>query len=168
MGAIAHLHNRVRLAEQLAVADCFGPGRLNVVIDAGYRSSFERRDRGRLVEESLEVFRLAWTGEPFEWQNRTIVVTPISTKHSVARSGHKGGYIDDRLRKSGTPVAAVMNEPERAWKHLATASCTKRRPTHRFKTTAPVPTGRDPCSRLRTDVNNFRLTSCARVGPIWC
>jgi alkanesulfonate monooxygenase SsuD/methylene tetrahydromethanopterin reductase-like flavin-dependent oxidoreductase (luciferase family) len=80
--ALVPLHDPVRLAEQLATVDCLAPGRLSVIVGAGYRvAEFEmagvaRRDRGRLVEEFVEVCRAAWTGEPFEWRGRTLLVTP--------------------------------------------------------------------------------------------
>ncbi len=80
--ALAPLHDPVRLAEQLAVADNVSPGRLVVIIGGGYRRvEFEMAgvatsDRGRLVEECVGVLRSAWTGEPFEWRGRPVLVTP--------------------------------------------------------------------------------------------
>jgi alkanesulfonate monooxygenase SsuD/methylene tetrahydromethanopterin reductase-like flavin-dependent oxidoreductase (luciferase family) len=77
------LHDPVRLAEQLAVLDCMAPGRLSIVVGAGYRrAEFEmaqvpRGARGRLVEETVALWRQAWTGEPFEWQGRELLVTPL-------------------------------------------------------------------------------------------
>jgi alkanesulfonate monooxygenase SsuD/methylene tetrahydromethanopterin reductase-like flavin-dependent oxidoreductase (luciferase family) len=80
--ALVPLHDPVRLAEQLATVDCLAPGRLSVVLGAGYRrvefemAGIERARRGALVEECWEVCRQAWTGEPFTWRGRTVVVTP--------------------------------------------------------------------------------------------
>jgi len=80
--ALAPLHDPVRLAEQLAVVDNLAPGRLSVIIGAGYRQvefdmgGVEKRQRGRLMEECVAVLRAAWTGEPFEWKGRTVRVTP--------------------------------------------------------------------------------------------
>ena len=76
------LHDPVRLAEQLAVLDLCGPGRISLVAGLGYRSvEFEmagvaRAERGRLLEEAVGVLRQAWTGEPFTWRGRQILVTP--------------------------------------------------------------------------------------------
>lgn len=76
------LHDPVRLAEQLAVLDLCGPGRLSIVAGLGYRSvEFEMADvdrtkRGRLLEEAVQVLQQAWAGEPFTWRGRDIVVTP--------------------------------------------------------------------------------------------
>jgi len=76
------LHDPVRLAEQIATIDCIAPGRLSIVLGAGYRKAeFEmaqvpRGTRGQLVEDTVALWRKAWTGEPFEWQGRALLVTP--------------------------------------------------------------------------------------------
>jgi alkanesulfonate monooxygenase SsuD/methylene tetrahydromethanopterin reductase-like flavin-dependent oxidoreductase (luciferase family) len=80
--AVVPLHDPVRLAEQIAVLDNSAPGRLWVVVGAGYRveefemAGVEHAARGRILEEYVGVMLQAFTGEPFEWQGRTIVVTP--------------------------------------------------------------------------------------------
>jgi len=76
------LHDPVRLAEELAVASLIAGGRLSFVAGLGYRqeefdmAGVPRNRRGRLTEEYVGVMRQAWTGEPFEWNGRTIRVTP--------------------------------------------------------------------------------------------
>jgi len=76
------LHDPVRLAEQLAVLDLVSESRVSFVAGLGYRdeefamAGIERKQRGKLLEESVEVMRKAWTGEPFEWRGRTVRVTP--------------------------------------------------------------------------------------------
>jgi alkanesulfonate monooxygenase SsuD/methylene tetrahydromethanopterin reductase-like flavin-dependent oxidoreductase (luciferase family) len=80
---IAPLHDPVRLAEQLAVLDHASNGRIWTIFGAGYKvdefrmanADFERR--GKVLEEYVRVILDAWTGEPFEWQGRTIRVTPV-------------------------------------------------------------------------------------------
>ena len=75
-------HDPVRLAEQLATLDCLAPGRLAVVVAGGYRraefemAGIEPRDRSKRIEEFVTLARAAWTGEPLEWQGRTVLVTP--------------------------------------------------------------------------------------------
>lgn len=79
---LAPLHDPVRLAEQLVTLDCMAPGRVSVILGAGYRKAeFEmagvtRGARGALLEEAVQVLRQAFTGEPFEWRGRTVLVTP--------------------------------------------------------------------------------------------
>ena len=80
--ALFPLHDPIRLAEQIAVADLIARGRISIVAGAGYAvhefemAGIDRKQRGRLLEESIEVMRKAWTGEPFEYRGRTIRVTP--------------------------------------------------------------------------------------------
>lgn len=79
---VVPLHDPLRLAEDLAVLDNLSRGRLVVIVGAGYvPSEFEMFDKpldGRIasVEETVEVLRKAWTGEPFEYRGRTVRVTP--------------------------------------------------------------------------------------------
>src|SRR5690606_36467692 len=79
------LHDPVRLAEQVATLDLASGGRFTFVAGLGYKleefemGGVDRRRRGAIVEEYLTVLRQAWSGQPFEWQGRTIVVTPTPT-----------------------------------------------------------------------------------------
>jgi alkanesulfonate monooxygenase SsuD/methylene tetrahydromethanopterin reductase-like flavin-dependent oxidoreductase (luciferase family) len=76
------LHDPVALAEQMAVLDLISHGRVSYVCAVGYRpeeyAMFGRdfRGRGRRMEESLAVLRRGWSGEPFEYQGRSVCVTP--------------------------------------------------------------------------------------------
>jgi alkanesulfonate monooxygenase SsuD/methylene tetrahydromethanopterin reductase-like flavin-dependent oxidoreductase (luciferase family) len=76
------LHDPVRIAEQVATLDLTSGGRFSMTAALGYKveefamAGVDRSQRGALFEEYVEVLRKAWTGEPFEWRGRTIVVTP--------------------------------------------------------------------------------------------
>lgn len=76
------LHDPVRLAEDMAVLDVLSHGRVAYVAGLGYRpeeySMFGRSlgERGRRMEECLTVLQRAWTGEEFEYDGRTVHVTP--------------------------------------------------------------------------------------------
>jgi alkanesulfonate monooxygenase SsuD/methylene tetrahydromethanopterin reductase-like flavin-dependent oxidoreductase (luciferase family) len=76
------LHDPIRLAEQLAVLDLASGGRVSLVAGLGYRpeefemAGIDRKRRGKLLEEFVQVLRQAWTGEPFEWRGRKVRVTP--------------------------------------------------------------------------------------------
>ena len=76
------LHDPVSLAEQFAAASLVSGGRIGFVAGLGYRheefemAGVDRKRRGSLLEEYVEVMRQAWTGEPFEWRGRTVRVTP--------------------------------------------------------------------------------------------
>ncbi len=76
------LYDPIKLAEDAAVVQLATGGRLLLGIGGGYRPSefetFGRRleDRWRVIGETVELLRLAWTGEPFTWQGRRCHVTP--------------------------------------------------------------------------------------------
>lgn len=80
--ALVPLHDPVRLAEQIAAVDLIAPGRISVVLGAGYRkvefemAGVDRSARGKLVEECAEVLQAAWTGQPFQWRGHEVLVTP--------------------------------------------------------------------------------------------
>lgn len=79
------LHDPVRIAEQVATLDLTSGGRFSMTAALGYKveeftmAGVDRSRRGAIFEEHVEVLRRAWTGEPFEWQGRTVVVTPKPT-----------------------------------------------------------------------------------------
>jgi alkanesulfonate monooxygenase SsuD/methylene tetrahydromethanopterin reductase-like flavin-dependent oxidoreductase (luciferase family) len=81
--SILPLHDPVRIAEQIAVLDNAAPGRLLTVFGAGYRheefamAGADHERRGQVLEEYVAVVVRALTGEPFEWQGRTVTVTPL-------------------------------------------------------------------------------------------
>lgn len=76
------MHDPVRLAEELVVADLVSGGRVSVILGTGYRqeefdmAGIEFRDRNRLLEEYVGVLRQAWTGEYFERDGRRVRVRP--------------------------------------------------------------------------------------------
>ena len=76
------LHDPLRLAEDMAVLDVVSRGRVAYVAGLGYRAEeyemFGRSmgERGRRMEECLTVLRQAWSGEEFEYDGRTVRVTP--------------------------------------------------------------------------------------------
>jgi alkanesulfonate monooxygenase SsuD/methylene tetrahydromethanopterin reductase-like flavin-dependent oxidoreductase (luciferase family) len=81
--SILPLHDPIRIAEQIAVVDNAFPGRLWTVLGAGYRvdefemAGVDHARRGKILEEQVAAMLKAWTGEPFEWEGRTVRVTPV-------------------------------------------------------------------------------------------
>lgn len=79
---LAPLYDLPKLAEDAAVVQTLSGGRLLLGIGAGYRpAEFETfgRDlsaRWRTMGEVCEFLRRAWTGQPFDWQGRTVTITP--------------------------------------------------------------------------------------------
>ncbi len=79
---VVTMHDPLRLAEDLAVLDNIGPGRIWLTAGMGYRPhEFEMfgRDiakRLAIMNETMATLKSAWTGEPFEFRGRTVRVTP--------------------------------------------------------------------------------------------
>jgi alkanesulfonate monooxygenase SsuD/methylene tetrahydromethanopterin reductase-like flavin-dependent oxidoreductase (luciferase family) len=79
---LAPLYDPVKLAEDLAVLDLVSRGRVSTTLGMGYRreeyAMFGRayEERGKLLDEWLDVLLRAWRGERFTWQGRTVHVTP--------------------------------------------------------------------------------------------
>lgn len=79
---VASFHDPLRLAEDIAVVDLLSPGRVEVGLTNGYvASEFElfgvpMNERARRTTRAVEVLKAAWTGEPFEYEGRTVQVTP--------------------------------------------------------------------------------------------
>jgi alkanesulfonate monooxygenase SsuD/methylene tetrahydromethanopterin reductase-like flavin-dependent oxidoreductase (luciferase family) len=71
-----------RLAEDAAVCDLVCGGRLDLMFGAGYREDefdmygIDIHQRGRMMTDGIEFLKQAWTGEPFEFQGRTVQVLP--------------------------------------------------------------------------------------------
>src|SRR5439155_22222623 len=71
-----------RLAEDAAVCDLVCGGRLDLMFGAGYREEefdmygLDLHERGRTMREGIEFLKQAWTGEPFEFNGRTVQVLP--------------------------------------------------------------------------------------------
>lgn len=80
--AVVPLYDPVRLAEEMAVVDIIGNGRVSYTIGLGYRpEEFEHfgksvRDRGRIADENVALLRRLLAGEEVLHEGRHIVVTP--------------------------------------------------------------------------------------------
>ena len=80
---LAPLYEPVKLAEDLAVLQYLAGGRLEVVIGAGYRPyefqmfGTRREDRKARYVRAFEVLRKAWSGETFDFEGRSVTVTPV-------------------------------------------------------------------------------------------
>jgi alkanesulfonate monooxygenase SsuD/methylene tetrahydromethanopterin reductase-like flavin-dependent oxidoreductase (luciferase family) len=76
------LYDPLKVAEDLAVLDLASNGRLRLVVGAGYRQEeftqfgLDMKKRPSLMERSIETLKKAWTGEPFEFEGRTVRILP--------------------------------------------------------------------------------------------
>jgi alkanesulfonate monooxygenase SsuD/methylene tetrahydromethanopterin reductase-like flavin-dependent oxidoreductase (luciferase family) len=84
------LHDPIRVAEDIATLDLLSGGRLHIVAGTGYRheefamAGVDRTRRGKLTEEFVATLLAAWTGEPFEYRGRTVIVTPKPERPAMA------------------------------------------------------------------------------------
>jgi alkanesulfonate monooxygenase SsuD/methylene tetrahydromethanopterin reductase-like flavin-dependent oxidoreductase (luciferase family) len=110
----------VRLAEQMATLGCLGPGRLEVVLGAGYRKAefemagVERSQRGKLVEECYEVCLKAFAGAPFTWRGREVLVTPVPPADGAPHLmiGGKTDIAARRAARLDAPFSPAKSDPE--------------------------------------------------------
>lgn len=79
---VVTMHHPLRLAEDLAVLDNISNGRVWLTAGMGYRPhEFEMfgvdiTKRLGVMNHALDTLAKAWTGEPFEFEGRTVRVTP--------------------------------------------------------------------------------------------
>ena len=138
------LHHPLRVAEDAAVVDAISNGRLILGVGLGYRiEEFDafgvaREDRPELVEEGIEVLRLAWRDEAFSYHGRhyhfdDINVTPKPAGAGVpiwmAVRGLKPARRAARLRCPIALAAGGAQSEYEAWAESVRASGDDRRPT---------------------------------------
>src|SRR3954466_9537685 len=79
---IAPFYDPIRLAEDMVVLDHLSKGRVDLIVAGGYvREEFAMygvpmNERAKLVTETIETLKAAFSGEPFEYRGRTVQVTP--------------------------------------------------------------------------------------------
>jgi alkanesulfonate monooxygenase SsuD/methylene tetrahydromethanopterin reductase-like flavin-dependent oxidoreductase (luciferase family) len=113
------LHDPLRLAEDIAVLDLLSKGRVIVVAGLGYRyEEFEmfgvdRRRRGKLLDGALDVMLQAWTGEPFEYEGRTVRVTPAphTKPHPTILVGGSTEVAARRAARHHLPFMPAIGDP---------------------------------------------------------
>ncbi|MCF3180908.1 LLM class flavin-dependent oxidoreductase [Streptomyces polychromogenes] len=117
---IGPLHDPLKVAEDIAVLDLIGGGRLVTVAGIGYRpEEYEQHGvewgrRGRLQDELLETLLKAWTGEPFEFRGRTVKVTPVpfTQPHPMLLVGGSSKAAARRAARLGLPFFPSAHLPE--------------------------------------------------------
>jgi probable F420-dependent oxidoreductase len=88
------LHNALRVAEDAATVDILSNGRLDLGMGLGYRiEEFEafgvdRRQRGRIMDEGVELIRRAWTEERVTFEGRFYNVRDLNVTPKPVQRPH--------------------------------------------------------------------------------
>jgi alkanesulfonate monooxygenase SsuD/methylene tetrahydromethanopterin reductase-like flavin-dependent oxidoreductase (luciferase family) len=112
-------HDPIRMAEDIAALDLVSGGRLSVVAGLGYRqeefdmAGIDRKGRGRVVEDYVRTMLQAWTGEPFEYQGRTVQVTPkpFTQPHPIVLIGGSTEVAARRAARLRLPFMPAIGDP---------------------------------------------------------
>lgn len=113
------LHDPIRLAEEIAVLDIASGGRVQYTAGLGYRreeydqAGQDWSSRGARMEECLQTMFQAWTGEPFEYQGRTVQVTPrpFSDPRPLVFYGGGSAAAARRAARLDMPLFAQHGDP---------------------------------------------------------
>jgi alkanesulfonate monooxygenase SsuD/methylene tetrahydromethanopterin reductase-like flavin-dependent oxidoreductase (luciferase family) len=114
------LNDPLRVAEQVAVLDLASGGRINVVAGLGYRpqeyaeAGVDWTSRGKIMDASLEAIVRAWSGEEFEYDGRTLRVTPTPATPAagILFVGGSGKPAARRAARLGLGLLPAAHLPE--------------------------------------------------------
>lgn len=115
---ILPLHDPVKIAEHIAVLDLMSGGRLEVIFGAGYvPSEFARfnvslRDRGRLLDQGIDLILRALRGDRFEADGREVFVSPrpLQAPEDIVMVGGGVAASARRAARFGVGFAPLRND----------------------------------------------------------
>jgi len=107
---LAPLYDPFRLAEDVALIDLFSKGRVSLGIGAGYAPvdfapfGASLKERGRRIDELLDILGLAWSGERFTYEGRYTSYEDVLLSPAPFQSGGPpiwvGGRADVAMRRA--------------------------------------------------------------------
>lgn len=106
---LAPFHDPIRLAEDFAVVDQLSGGRTIAGFGIGWREEefrafdVETNTRVRRMSEIVEILRLAWNEERFDYGGKHFRYSSVSVTPKPARVPPilVGGFVDDAIRRAG-------------------------------------------------------------------
>lgn len=103
---LLNMYDPIKLAEDMAVLDILSDGRVSYIIGLGYRPEeyemfgVRMANRGQVIEEKIAALLQALSGQQFEYQGRTVQVTPSAQLTSRISMGY-GGHSKAAARRAG-------------------------------------------------------------------
>ena len=117
---VGPFHHPLRLAEDLAVLDHLTRGRIDVTISGGYAlHEFEMfgvplKERPKRMTRLLETLKQAWTAEPFDYEGRTVQVTPAPLREGGPPLT-MGGSSEGAARRAARIADGFLPSEPRFW-----------------------------------------------------
>jgi len=122
---LAPFHDPIRLAEDFAVVDQISGGRALCGLGIGWRLEefrefgIETKSRVRRLTEIVDVLRLAWNEERFDYTGKYYSYSGVAVTPKPARVPpiYIGGFVDDAIRRAGRLGDGYISSrvpPERA------------------------------------------------------
>lgn len=106
---LAPFHDPIRLAEDFAVVDQISGGRVICGLGIGWRQEefrafgIEVASRARRLSEIVDILRLAWTEDRFDYSGRHYSYSGVAVTPKPRRVPPilVGGFVDDAIRRAG-------------------------------------------------------------------
>lgn len=119
------LHHAAVLAQETAVLDHLTGGRLDVTVGSGHRPleyralGYSPSTRPSRMEEGLDVLKLAWTGQPFDYHGRhydlegiEVQPAPLQRPHPPLWVGASAPAGAERAGRHGAHLHSASVDPE--------------------------------------------------------
>ena len=114
------LYDPVKLSEDLCLLDLISGGRCRTTVGIGYRQDEyamfgqDWAQRGKRMDECLEVLCKAWTGEPCDWNGRRVHMTtrPVTGPKPPIYVGGTLKVGARRAARFGLPFQSSVSKPE--------------------------------------------------------
>jgi probable F420-dependent oxidoreductase len=136
---LAPFHDPIRLAEDFAVVDQISGGRVIAGFGIGWRDEefrafgIETSSRVRRMEEIIDILRLAWGQERFDYSGRYYSYSSVAVTPKPARVPPilVGGFVENAIQRAGRIgdgyISSRTDTPEMVEKAFATAAEARKR-----------------------------------------
>ncbi|HEV3369293.1 MAG TPA: LLM class flavin-dependent oxidoreductase, partial [Acidimicrobiales bacterium] len=118
----------VKLAEDLAVIDLIGRGRVSYVVGVGYRAEefamfgVDPKRRGMIVENRIKVLRRLWGGETVEVEGRPATIAPMPFTPGGPMLAYGGGSEIAARRAGRLGLYFLAENPDTSLENFYTAA----------------------------------------------